>query len=136
MALSNLAFLDNLPNSNRYEMGFKVDGVSIPDPAVFSGAESDLDTMGERDANGELHRQMVATKHPLKFEYHNISWGTLMAITGEMFGKEKFSFTYPSPFAGVMVTMDAYVGDRQFEAVWCEPYHAHLANLSFSVIQY
>lgn len=132
----DLASADNLPNSNRYEMGFKIDGVSIPDPAVFTGAESDLDVLGERDMTGTLHRDMVATKFPLKFEYHNISWGTLLRICALMHGKPKFQFTYPSPFTGALVTMDAYVGDRSFESVWCEPYHTYIANLSFSVIQY
>ena len=135
MAL-DLAYADNLPNSNRYEMGFKVDGTSIPDPAVFTGAESDLDVLGERDANGYLHRAMVATKTPLKLEYHNISWGTLMRICELMHDNDKFQFTFPSPFAGGPVTIDAYVGDRSFESVWCEPYHTHIANLSFSIIEY
>ena len=52
-----------------YSMGFMIGSTAIPDPAVFTGAESDLDTMGERDATGYLHGDMVATMHPLILEY-------------------------------------------------------------------
>ena len=58
----------------RYAMGFKVDGQPIPDPAAFSGSDSSLDTSAERDANGMLHRAMVATKHPIKIEWRHIEW--------------------------------------------------------------
>lgn len=119
-----------------YEMEFAIDGTPIPDPAVFTGAESDLDTMGERDATGYLHRNMVATKHPLKIEYHNIPWRLVIDICTLMRGKDKFQFTFPDPFRNEKSTMTAYVGDREFECVWAERYHSWLGNLKFSVIEY
>ena len=118
-----------------YAMGFKVGTTAIPDPAVFTGAESDLDTMGERDATGYLHRNRVATKHPLKLEYHNIPWATIMTVSALLTGA-KFSFTFPSPFTGSTQTIDAYVGDREFEAVWMPDGQIWLGNLKFSVIEY
>lgn len=118
-----------------YGMGFSVDGIPIPDPSVFTGAESDLDTMGERDATGYLHRNKVATKYPLKLEYSNISWDTIMEIC-PLLRKAKFRFTFPSPFLGGFQTIDAYVGDRDFECVW-KPYGSvGVGNLKFSVIEY
>ena len=119
----------------KYGMGFCVDGIPIPDPSVFTGAESDLDTMGERDATGYLHRNKVATKHPLKLEYHNISWNLIMDIC-PLLRKAKFSFTYPSPFEGGFQTIDAYVGDRDFECVWAPENAVGIGNLKFSVIEY
>ena len=118
-----------------YDMGFSIDGIPIPNPAVFTGAESDLDTMGERDATGYLHRNRVATKHPLKIEYHNISWNLIMDIC-PLLRKDKFTFTFPSPFRGGFQTIDAYVGDREFECVWKPFGHVGIGNLSFSVIEY
>lgn len=118
-----------------YTMGFKIGMESIPDPAVFTGAESDLDTMGERDATGYLHRNMVATKHPLKMEYHNIPWDMIMKI-GKMLQSNKFNFTFPSPFTGKCETIEAYVGDRSFECVWSPRNEIWIGNLSFSVIEY
>lgn len=119
----------------RYTMGFCIEKVPIPDPAVFTGAESDLDTMGERDATGYLHRNMVATKHPLKMEYHNIPWDLIMDL-GKLLRKDKFKFSYPSPFTGEIETMDAYVGDRDFESVWNPVNGIWIGNLKFSVIEY
>ena len=119
----------------KYTMGFAVGSTPIPDPSVFTGAESDLDTMGERDATGYLHRNKVATKHPLKLEYHGIPWDTIMSISG-LLKNAKFSFTFPSPFTGTEQTIDAYVGDREFETVWSPENEMWIGNLKFSVIEY
>ena len=118
-----------------YSMGFCVNKVPIPDPSVFSGAESDLDTMGERDANGNLHRNKVATKHPLKLEYNNIPWDLMMDIS-KLLNEPKFTFTYPSPFTGDLANMEAYTGDREFEAVWTPEGAIWLGSLKFSIIEY
>ena len=119
----------------QYSMGFCVGNDPIPDPMVFTGSESDLDTMGERDATGYLHRNRVATKHPLKLEYHNIPWDTIMDI-GKLLKPCKFTFKYPSPFTGEIESMEAYVGDREFETVWAPKYRIWLGNLKFSIIEY
>ncbi len=118
-----------------YDMGFSINNIPIPDPAVFTGAESDLDTMGERDATGYLHRNKVATKYPLKIEYHNISWEMIMDIC-PMLRQDKFQFTFPSPFNGGFQTIDAYVGDRDFECVWKPTGGVGVGNLKFSIIEY
>lgn len=119
----------------RYDMGFSINGVPIPDPSSFTGAESDLDTMGERDATGYLHRNMVATKHPLHFEYKNLTWDTIMRILPMLKGP-KFTFTFPSPFTGGFQTIEAYAGDRDFECVWKPSDRIGIGNLKFSVIEY
>ena len=75
-----------------YSMGFKINGTAIPNPSSFSGKQSDLDTMGERDANGYLHRNKVATKHPLNLEYKNITWDTIQTI-GSLLVNDKFTFS-------------------------------------------
>lgn len=123
-----------------YSMGFKVNGVAIPDPAVFTGKASALDTKGGRDATGTLHRNMVATKRPLKLEYHGISWKMMETIMNKMTGAS-FKFTFPDPMSG-MITIRAYVGDRDWETImaageregnWKERWYG---NLNFSVIEY
>lgn len=118
-----------------YSMGFMIGSTAIPDPAVFTGAESDLDTMGERDATGYLHRDMVATKHPLKLEYKGIPWSLMMQI-GQLLRADKFQFTYPDPFYSSANTIDAYVGDREWEAEWSPSARYWVGNLKFSVIEY
>lgn len=126
-----------------YRMGFQINGSPIPDPSVFTGAASALDTSGGRDATGTLHRAMVATKHPLKLEYHSITFDAMENIMSKMRG-DSFQFTFPDPLEGY-ITIKAYVGDREWEtqaaqnqvqeqsATWKRSW---LGNLSFSVIEY
>ena len=128
-----------------YEMGFKVNGSKIPDPSVFSGKASALDSEGGRDANGLLHRKMVATKHPLRMEYHGISFTMMRTIMAKMTG-ESFEFTFPDPKDGY-ITIKAYVGDRDWTTTMARETvdqmgrdvtwkNGWIGDLSFSVIEY
>lgn len=124
-----------------YKMGFAVNGAAIPDPSVFTGKASALDSSGSRDANGLLHRTMVATKHPLKLEYHGISFAMMQEIMSKMTA-QSFSFSFPDPMDG-LITITAYVGDREWETAmaqkavaetgWKEQWYG---DLSFSVIEF
>ena len=124
-----------------YSMGFKVNGVAIPDPAVYTGKASALDTEGGRDATGTLHRNMVARKHPLKLEYHGIDFEMMQSIMNKMTGSS-FQFTFPDPAEG-LITITAYVGDRDWETMmamdsvsngnWKKRWYG---NLSFSIIEF
>lgn len=120
----------------KYEMGFAINGTPIPDPMVFTGAESDLDTMGDRDATGYLHRNMVATKHPLKIEYNNVPWALVIQICTMIRGNAQIQFTFPDPFRNGTSTITAYAGDREFECVWAAQTRTWIGNLKFSVIEY
>ena len=119
----------------RYTMGFSVDGTPIPDPNSFSVTESDLDTMGERDATGYLHRNMVATKINMKIGWTSIPWNTIMDI-GKLTRGPKFRFSFPNPFSGQVDTIDAYAGDRATTDKWSPPNGTWIGDISFSVIQY
>lgn len=120
----------------KYEMGFAVNGTAIPDPSEYSGADSALDASGERDATGYLHRDMVATKHPLKLKWNAMDWTMMCSILSLLTG-ESFSFTYPDPSTGTSKTMTAYCGDREWN---CElimtPNSEYVGSLSFSVIEF
>ena len=119
-----------------YVMGFAVGDTALPDPASFSGKESDLDTMGERDANGYLHRNKASTKHPLDIEYKNIPWDVIRLICA-LFTSAKFNFTFPDPFSSDgTTTIEAYAGDRDFTAVWSPEDGIWIGNLKVSIIEY
>ena len=118
-----------------YNLGFKIGDTDIPDPSKFGGEESDLDTMGERDATGYLHRDMVATKHPVNVEFNNIPWDAICAI-GALIAPQ-ISFTYPDPFSQTRTrTITAYAGNRKFDAVHMPTNGDWLGNLKFSIIEY
>lgn len=102
----------------RYEMGFAINGKPIPDPSSFTGAVSDLDTLGERDSTGTLRRNKVATKYHTKLEWQNIEWGMLQYIGNLMNDGDRFQFRYVDPVGGTQ-TITAYCGDREWDGVYC-----------------
>lgn len=107
-----------IPRTYNYEMGFEINGTPIPDPSSFSGAVSDLDTLGERDATGTLRRNKIATKYHAKLEWQNIQWDMLRYI-GNLLGQgDRFQFRYIDPIGGQQ-EITAYCGDREWEAVLC-----------------
>ena len=117
-----------------YNLGFAIGDTAIPDPTAFSGKESDLDTMGERDATGYLHRNKVATKHPMEISYENIPWNAIVQLCGLM-ASSQFSFTFPDPFSSSATrTITAYAGDRNFSAV--KMFDEYLGSLKVSLIEY
>lgn len=92
-----------------YALGFKVNGTPIPDPTSWTGSISDLDTLGERDQTGTLHRNRVATKQPLKLNYTNIPWDEAQRIV-ELTKGASFQFTFMSLKSNAPVTIKAYRG--------------------------
>lgn len=119
----------------KYTMHFAVDNTPIPDPAEFSCTESDLDTMGERDATGYLHRNMVASKWNMKLGWAGLPWDVIMEI-GALTKGPKFNFSFPCPFTGQVETIEAYAGDRAVTDKWSPLNGIWLGDISFSVIQY
>jgi hypothetical protein len=122
----------------RYDLGFAVDGVPIPDPTGFDGEIADLDSSAERDGTGLLHRNKVAQKTNVEMRYVNIDWEMCQKIL-QAFNHESVQFTYPDPNTGAPATIKAYAGNRKWPTVWM-PAGAGSAgwytNLTFSVIQY
>lgn len=119
-----------------FDMGFRVNGVAIPDPSSFTGASSDLDTLGERDSTGTLRRNKVATKLHTKLEWKAIEWEMLRFI-GEQIGQsDRFRFGYIDPIAG-QTEITAYCGDRNWSAVLAtnKVSDKWLADLSVSIIE-
>lgn len=130
---------------NAYALGFKVNGNAIPDPTSWSGSISDLDTLGERDQTGLLHRNRVATKQPLKLNYTNIPWDEAQRIVSLTSG-ESFQFTFMSLKTNALVTIRAYRGaDLNYTVNTCfgGQFHSQagsreecLVTIDLSIIEY
>ena len=119
-----------------YKMGFKINGTAIPDPSGFSGADSSLDASGERDATGELHRDMVATKRHLKLKFNSWDFEMITRLLTLTRGEE-FQFTYPDPSSNCEpTTIRAYAGDRDWDVTQSTPFGGYIGNLAFSVIEF
>lgn len=104
-----------------YEMGIVAGGVAIPDPAKWSYQVGDLDTSGNRDATGLLHRAYVATKINYEFQWNGLEWEMLQTIVAAV-NSPKFTLTAPDPRTfNTMYTGDYYVGDRTGECNYYFP---------------
>lgn len=129
---------DSLFGYYRWELGFRVGDVLLPDPSKFSGSHSSLDLSGKRDANGLLHRQMVAIKSPLKIGWSNIDRDMICRIL-DLVKTESFQFTYPDPVTGSLNTRTCYAGDRSWEFTQMVNEYGrdkYMGTLEFSVIEF
>lgn len=120
----------------RYEMGFMINDTPIPDPSSFTGAASDLDTLGERDSYGDIRRNKIATKYHSKLEWKNIDWEMAGEIGHLLADGDRFNFTYIDPIDGEQEII-AYCGDREWEAVRCANSESRkwLCTLKVSIIE-
>ena len=84
----------------------------LPDPASWTYQVGDLDTSGNRDATGLLHRAYVATKINYEFSWNALEWEKLEQIL-EAVQQPQFTLVAPDPrtFNGTY-TGKYYVGDR------------------------
>lgn len=89
----------------------KVKGVAIAAPKTFSASLNDIDGESNRNANGELLRDRIATKRKLEME-----WGPLDEFECSVILKAVkdvfFEVEFPDPQEGKLITKTMYVGDR------------------------
>lgn len=102
-------------------MGFKINGVSIPDPSSYSYASQSLDVSAERDTTGLLHRKMVSTKFNVSFSWNAMDYATATSILN-MVARESFTLTFPCPELPPtqdqgLYTGKYYCGDRKVEVL-------------------
>lgn len=116
-----------------YAMGIKVDGVAIPDPSEWNYQVGDLDTSGNRDATGLLHRAYVATKINYEFNWNALEWEMLKKILDAV-QTPKFRMVAPDPRRfGKTYTGSYYVGDRTGKGWYYLPEKDEIATFSLKL---
>ncbi len=117
--------------------GMKINNTAIPDPSTFEYTVSDLDLSGERDSNGLLHRQYVATKHNCKIKYDALDYSTVTTILA-LLNNESCTFEFIRPDTGATYSGDYYVGDRTMNTLNATETDKTkwICDLSFDVIEY
>lgn len=92
----------------------KINGVDIATPKTYQPTISDEDGETNRNANGYLIRDRIATKRKLEMEWGPLSQdeiSTLLNAVSDVF----FDITFPDPKDGI-ITKTMYVGDRSAPA--------------------
>ena len=101
-----------------YKVGLKVNDTYLPDPSKMSYQVGDLDTSGNRDATGLLHRAYVATKINYEVSWNAIDWEELEVILAAI-NTPQFTFTAPDPRTfQTTYTGQYYVGDRTGDVLY------------------
>ena len=105
----------------KYNMGIKVGDTKLPDPSEWNYQIGDLDTSGNRDATGKLHRAYVATKINYEFTWNGLEWEMLQTVINAI-NKPKFNLTAPDPRSfGEKYKGKYYVGDRTGKGWYFNP---------------
>lgn len=89
----------------------KVNGTTIKTPATLQFDIMDIDGATERNANGELIRDRIATKRKLNMTWSALNDAELKSLLNAV--KDVFfSVEYYDPMIGGLTTKTFYVGDR------------------------
>ena len=90
---------------------YKVNGVAMPTPKSFTVNISDLDGESNRNANGDLIRDRIATKRKLEIEYPPLDPSDISLIL-KAISPVFISVEYPDPQEGGFITKTMYAGDK------------------------
>lgn len=89
----------------------QVGGADLKTPQKLSVGVYDVAAKADRNAQGEILIDRVATKRKLEMEWGPLSNTDIAAILGAVTAVF-FSVTYPDPLTGAAKTITCYVGDR------------------------
>lgn len=88
-----------------------VGGVAISTPAEFQVGVMDL-SKAERNANGEMIIERIATKRKLEMTWKYLSNSALSTLLTAVSASVFFTVVYPDPYTGAARSGTFYVGDR------------------------
>lgn len=111
----------------------KINGVEIPTPSSFSAGVQDL-SKAERNANGTMIIERVATKRKLEFSWKfltQVQLAALLTLVSPIF----FTVEYPDPQTGALRTGTFYAGDRKAGALDFKGTVVRWVDAGFSVIE-
>lgn len=93
---------------------FYVDGTEIPAPTTYKfGAEDLSSKKSGRTLDGEMHKDVVATKDYYECTWKCLSWDDAATLLNAVDGKTKVTFTHADPrVPGRMVQSKFYIGKR------------------------
>lgn len=88
----------------------KINGVEVTAPKTYQPSLNDIDGATNRNANGELIRDRIATKRKLEMEWGPLSQNEISTLLNAV-ADEFFECEFLDPKDGV-IAKTMYVGDR------------------------
>lgn len=93
----------------------KINGTTIPTPATYQVNLQDL-SKSERNANGNLIIERIATKRKIEMSWNYLSQGDLAGVLQAISGVF-FTVEYIDPQDGALKTGTFYAGDKKAGAL-------------------
>lgn len=87
-----------------------INGTAIAAPKTYQPSLNDIDGETNRNANGDLIRDRIATKRKLEMEWAPLTQSEMSTLLNAV-ADELFECTFPDPKDGI-ITKTMYVGDR------------------------
>ena len=113
---------------------YKINGVSMPAPKAFKVAISDIDGETNRNANGDLMRDRIATKRKIEIEYQPLDPGDISKIL-KAISPVFVSVEFPDPQEGTLITKIMYAGDKSAPVYQCIEGETKWSGLTFNLIE-
>lgn len=110
-----------------------VNGVVLPTPSDYSVAIQDL-SKGERNANGLMIMERIATKRKIELAWKYLSQSELAAVLNAV-SPVFFTVTYIDPQAGGNKTGTFYSGDRNVPALDFIDGNIRYKDIKFNLIE-
>ena len=110
-----------------------IGGVSIPTPSTYSISIQDL-SKAERNANGSMIIERIATKRKLEMSWNYLSSSDLSSLLSKV-APVFFTVTYPDSVDGTTRSGTFYCGDRSSEAIDYISGTIRYKNVKFNLIE-
>jgi hypothetical protein len=110
-----------------------IGGVALPTPSSFSVGVMDL-SKAERNANGSMIIERIATKKKLSFSYAFLS-ATDLAVILKAIAPTFYNVTYLDPVDNTFKTASFYCGDRGVGMIDYIDNVPRYKDLSFDLIE-
>lgn len=113
---------------------FTLNTVTIPSPSSYSVNILDI-SKADRNANGEMILEIIATKRKLELSYNYLSNTDLSSLLSKFTGNTFFTMVYPDTVTGAAKSGVFYVSDRKSEAIDYQSGVPRWKGISFSLIE-
>lgn len=89
----------------------RVNKIAVKDPLSYQVSISDIDASANRNANGNLIRDRIATKYKIESSWSALQTDEMMTLL-QAVREEFFEVEFFDPYTGSFTTATMYVGDR------------------------
>lgn len=111
----------------------KINGITIPTPSDYKPSIQDI-SKAERNANGDMIIERIATKRKLELSWVHLSQEELQQLL-QLVAPIFFTVSYPDPQDGTTRTGTFYCGDRSTGALDYRNGRVRWKDIKFNLVE-